>query len=160
MNIKQMLDAWKSKFFSKPDETKADPSIKFEIITSAAIADGMKGRVVCDVCEYHPTHPAFGKLTTWRGSTETEYFRIVFVKGMLTISLAEMERQIAQPENTINYAVSSNLKAALDKTTEDARSDYERLVNPREQAEISFADVMFHETARIALPIFVLKIMY
>lgn len=142
MNIKQMLDAWKSRFSFKPNETKAEPSIKFEVIALVHIADSLKGKVVCDVCEYHPSHFTLGKFTSWRGSTESEYFSIVFIKGMLTISVAERECQVGEPENVVNYAMSTSLKAALDKTTENARSEYNRLVDPKEQAEISFADVM------------------
>jgi hypothetical protein len=149
MNLKQILEAWKSRFTFKPEETKADPTIKFVLLTSPAIADGLKRRVVCDVTEYHPTHPLVGRIASWRGSTETEYFSIVFVKGMLTVSVAERECHVADTEHTVNYAMTDNLKAALDKATGggataalEARYDYEKLKDPEEQAKISFADVM------------------
>lgn len=134
-------------FHRKPSSPSA--TVKFVLNLPPEQSTLFQNRTVCDVTEYRINHPAVGKMASWRGSVETEYFNIVFVKGMLTVSLAERECQVADLDHTFNYAMSEHLKQALDKATGndavsalEARYNFEQVQEPKDQEAISFTDVM------------------
>lgn len=77
--------------------------VKFEIVAAAPIALTVQNRVVCDVTEYRFTTEQFGKVISWRGSVSDEYFSILFVKGLLEVSLAEREMQLGNA--SVHYAL-------------------------------------------------------
>ena len=119
--------------------------VKFEIIIPPEIAEKFQRRVVCDVTESHITDPLLGKMASWRGSVNEEYFSILFVKGMLTIALAERECQLSY--SAINYAMSECLFKALKENKEeilktDATFDYYTKQSVKEQNEVHFIDIM------------------
>ena len=119
--------------------------VKFEIIIAPEIASLYQNRVVCDVCEYHITDPLLGKMASWRGSVKDEYFSILFVKGVLTVSLVERECQLGH--SAINYAMSECLFKALKENKEeilktDATFDYYTKQSVKEQNEVHFIDIM------------------
>jgi hypothetical protein len=119
--------------------------VKFEVIVAPEIASLYQNRVVCDVCEYHITDPLLGKMASWRGSVKDEYFSILFVKGVLTVSLVERECQLGH--SAINYAMSEPLVKALRENKEDilktdSTLDYFAKQGPKEQEIVHFIDVM------------------
>jgi hypothetical protein len=119
--------------------------VKFEVIVPPEIAVMFQDRVVCDVCEYHITDPLLGKMASWRGSVKDEYFSILFVKGVLTVSLVERECQLGH--EAINYAMSELLVKALKENKEDVLKtdstlDYFAKQGPKEQEIVHFIDVM------------------
>jgi hypothetical protein len=119
--------------------------VKFEIIVPPEIAVMFQDRVVCDVTEYHITDPVLGKMASWRGSVKDEYFSILFVKGVLTVSLVERECQLGH--NALNYGMSEALFKALKENKEsllktDATFDYYVKQSPKEQEVVHFIDVM------------------
>lgn len=77
--------------------------VKFEVIAAAPLALTVQNRVVCDVTEYRFTTEQFGKVISWRGSVNEEYFSLLFVKGLLEVSLAEREMKLG--ETGLHYAL-------------------------------------------------------
>jgi hypothetical protein len=119
--------------------------VKFEIILPPEQAVLLQNRTVCDVCEYHITDPLLGKMASWRGSVKDEYFSILFVKGVLTVSLVERECQLGH--EAINFAMSEPLFKALRENQDeilktDATFDYFVKQSPKEQEVVHFIDVM------------------
>ena len=105
----------------------------------------LKGRTVCDVTEFHITHPLLGKIAQWKGSVEEEYFSIIFAKGILTVSLVEREHYLDQ--SAVNYAISERLLKILSKSENETVKkagilDYHFRQYPKEQEDVSFTDVM------------------
>ena len=102
-------------------------------------------RVVCDVTQFQMDTVA-GPVTFWRGSVESEYFSVAFLKGILTISLVERECQLGH--NAVNYAVSETLANALKVAgdnaimTTEANLNYNLKQSQKEHKDISFTDIM------------------
>ena len=122
--------------------------IKFELIVTPEIAAPFQNKQVCDVQEYHITHAIHGKMASWNGSVNDEYFHIIFVKGMLIVSVAERECQLSKTGYIINYAMSESLTNALSFNNKEsvesieAKYNYEHIYEPKEQSEINFDDIM------------------
>ena len=101
---------------------------------------------MCDVTEHHLTDPLLGKMASWRGSVEEEYFSIIFAKGILTVSLVEREYNLGH--SAVNFAMSERLFRILKENKDNAALrttetlDYYIKQNQKEQKEISFIDVM------------------
>ena len=106
----------------------------------------LQNRVVCDVTENHLTTALFESIVSWRGSVAEEYFSIMFLRGILTVSLVERECQLGY--NAVNYAMSEALSQTLNVAgdnaimTTEAHFNYNIKQGPKEQKEISFTDVM------------------
>jgi len=120
--------------------------VKFEIIVPPIIAAMLQDRTVCDVCESHQTDSLLGKIVSWRGSVEEEYFSIIFAKGILTVSLVEREYNLGR--SAVNFAMSEHLFKVLKESKDNAALrttavfDYHMKRSQKEQEEISFIDVM------------------
>jgi hypothetical protein len=119
--------------------------VKFETILPPEVASMFQNRTVCDVTEYHITDPLLEKMASWRGSVKDEYFSILFVKGVLTVSLVERECQLGH--TAVNYALSEPLFKALRENQEeilktDAAFDYYVKQSPKEQDVVHFIDIM------------------
>ncbi len=119
--------------------------VKFSPLLPQEAAVLFQNRVVCDVTDFHMDTPA-GPVSSWRGSVAEEYFSIMFLRGILTVSVVERECQLGH--NAINYAMSTALaeplKAAGDNAimATEAHFNYNLKQGPKEQKEISFTDVM------------------
>ena len=105
----------------------------------------LQGRTVCNVTQSHSTNPVVGKITGWRGSVEEEYFTITFIKGVLTISMAEREMLLSQ--NPLHFAMVEPLAELLERGDSVAVSQgiYDYNTNgqcEKDHKEISFTDVM------------------
>ena len=101
--------------------------VKFKIIAPPEESLPLVNRVVCDVCESRNTNPIAGKVVSWRGSVENEYFSILFLGRRLLISLAERECQLGSV--SVIYAMAEALPNSL-------------VFLKKEIDEISFTDVM------------------
>lgn len=73
----------------------------------------VQNKVVEDVTEYNGVND-MGKYKLWTGSTEMEYFNIIFVRGVLTISLEEREMLLGG-NSVIYYAMTQMLIDVLSK---------------------------------------------
>ena len=119
--------------------------VKFNPLLPQEAAVLFQNRVVCDVTQFQMDTPA-GPVTSWRGSVAEEYFSIMFLRGILTVSLVERECQLGT--NAVNYAVSetlaNSLKVAGDNAimTTEANFNYNLKQSPKEHKDISFTDVM------------------
>jgi hypothetical protein len=121
--------------------------IKFTPILKPEEAIKFQNRVVENVLMVHAMNPAYGKIKQWRGATEEEYFIIMFVQGVLVISLSEREMLLGS--NITRYAMTDFLSGAL-KTFEKSdlagitsvASSYNQHVFPLDEKEITFDDVM------------------
>ena len=120
--------------------------VNLKVIVSSEIALTLQNRQVCDMTEFHITDPVHGKLTSWRGSVQNEYFSIIFIKGILVVSLVERECKLG--ECSINYAMTEGLENALKECKDNPEqgsqisSDYANNQSVEDQKNISFTDVM------------------
>lgn len=119
--------------------------VKFSPLLPPESASLFQNRLVCDVVERHIDHHGI-LISSWRGSVADEYFSIMFMAGILTVSLVERECLLGQ--NAVNYAMSetlaNSLKVAGDNAimSTEATFNYNLKQGPKEQKEISFTDVM------------------
>lgn len=119
--------------------------VKFSLLLPQEAAVLFQNRVVCDVTDYH-VDTSVGPASSWRGSVAEEYFSIMFLRGILTVSLVERECQLGH--DAVNYAMSetlaNSLKVAGDNAimTTEANFNYNLKQSQKEQKEISFTDVM------------------
>lgn len=69
----------------------------------------IQNRKIMDIVEYDEFSKNLGgyHFKQWVGSTETEYFSILFVKGLLNVCVEERESDLGK--NPINYAISKRL---------------------------------------------------
>ena len=111
--------------------------VKFKIIAPPEEALPLVNRVVCDVCESRNTNPIAGKIVSWRGSVENEYFSILFLGGRLLISLVERECQLGHV--SVIYAMSETLSNSLISLKDEIDNSF---ILKKEIDEISFTDVM------------------
>jgi len=121
--------------------------INLKVSVDAAKALPLQTRVVECVTKSSSLHPTFGKITCWRGALKDEYFYIVFIGGVVVVSVAECEFQLGQI--SVNYAESESLlksaeiiKAADKEFKQQLQSDYTNIIAKQEQDEITFDDVM------------------
>jgi hypothetical protein len=119
--------------------------VKFSPLLPQGAAALFSNRVVCDVTQYQMDTPA-GPVTSWRGSVAEEYFSIMFLRGILTVSLVERECQLGT--NAVNYAMSANLAESLKVAGDNAimstesHFNYNTKQSQKEHKEVSFTDVM------------------
>ena len=121
--------------------------VNFQITLPKEDALQLQGRIVEYVCKTQIINPTFGKMTTWRGSLENEYFSIMFICGILVVSVVEREMQLG--DISVSYAESESLTKAIntingadDATVEKIREEYNQNTSKKEQDEITFDDVM------------------
>lgn len=114
--------------------------VKFKIIADEKIAKTVQDRVVCDITELRLNNfeqdPTLGKIVSWRGTVNDEFFSILFVKGLLEISLVEREMLLGQ--NLIFYARTE----LSDNANNNANISYSLKDSNLEQDNITFVDVM------------------
>ncbi len=122
--------------------------ITFKICLSDEQATPLQNRMVECVTKSTAIHPIYGKYVMWRGTTELEFFTVMFVGGVLVLSLAEREFNLV--DSAINYAESQTLldtaelvKGSSPEMQVELQRNYSGVIAKREQNEITFADVMF-----------------
>lgn len=120
---------------------------ELDIIAPQEIAAPLQNRMVCDVLETRATMPGTGRIVSWRGSTQEEYFSILFVQGVITVALNERECLLS--ESFVNYAMSMALSKAMkglpgrdDATKQEDIQNYYTKLAEAELNEITFIDVM------------------
>jgi len=121
--------------------------IKFNVDAPPEKALPLQNRVVEYVCKTRTNHPEFGLMTTWKGAVENEYFSILFIRGILIVSVVERECQLGHV--SVPYAESMTLTHAIravdgaDNSVKlEVQNDYNKNTSQKEQDDITFDDVM------------------
>jgi hypothetical protein len=86
--------------------------------SNATELDNLAQRVVCDIQEFSLNDTVLGPVKAWKGSTEEEYFSLLFNNGMLTLCISEREMFLGT--EPIGVAMVTELREAVDvsKTNE------------------------------------------
>lgn len=121
--------------------------ISFKTILPVEQALTYQNKMVEYVCKSVTIHPALGKLTTWRGALETEYFSVMFVGGILVVSVVERELHlghisVSYSESESLIKATSDLDGINDTEKDKLRQEYNLNTSKKEQDEITFDDVM------------------
>jgi hypothetical protein len=96
---------------------------------------------VMDVEEYTELATPLGDYKAWRGSTETNYFYIVFMKGVITVICEEREWLIGTRITT--YAVLTKLVNMSKKSNSHSLFDtYNAEEYKEDMKNVTFEDVM------------------
>jgi len=104
------------KIIDKEIQSELHPKFTIVSITPKEEIERVQNRKVMDVSEYEETSPiGLGDYKAWNGSVEMEYFSIIFMKGVMTISLAEREMDLI--DKPINYAILTKLHNLLKTKT-------------------------------------------
>jgi len=85
-------------------------------IANAKQLDSFANRKICDVEEFSIT-TMYGNAKAWKGSTETEYFSLLFVNGMLTLCISEREMFLGT--EPIAVAMAKKLKESVELSKVD-----------------------------------------
>lgn len=85
-------------------------------ITNADQLNSFSNRKICDVEEFS-IDTLYGKAKAWKGSTEEEYFSLLFVNGMLTLCISEREMFLGTV--AIAVAMTKKLKEAVEVSKVD-----------------------------------------
>jgi hypothetical protein len=123
--------------------------VNFKITLSKEKALLLQNRIVECVTKTSQTHPLYGKLSVWRGALENEYFEIMFLGGVVVVSVEEREMELGK--RSVTYAESQSLldSAELVKGASPElqgsiiQEEYTKVIAKCEQNEITFADIMF-----------------
>jgi len=75
------------------------------------ILESLRNKKVCSV-EECPTETVFGPGRAWKGSTENEFFYILFIDGMLSLYISE--REMLLEEKGIGVGMTPELQEAVD----------------------------------------------
>lgn len=119
---------------------------KFNIITISNPDDikRVQNKKVMDVTEYVEPSPLGGKYKAWTGSTEMEFFSLMFMRGILTVSV--YERECETGENAVNYGMLASLQDRMLEMTGDQASrylfEYNISLYEEDMKNLSFNDVM------------------
>ena len=121
--------------------------VELDIIAPQEVAAPLQNRLVCDLLETRTTVPGVGRIVSWRGSTQEEYFSVLFVRGIFSVSVNERECQLN--DSIVNYAMSMALSKAMKgfpgrdelSKQEDIHNYFDRLAD-KEMDEITFSDAM------------------
>lgn len=113
--------------------------VNFQVIAAPPIALTVQHRTVRDVTEYRFTTEQFGKNISWRGSLNDEYFSILFVKGLLVVSVAEREMQVG--ENSLHYALTERASKISANPIEAMNQGIVAEIND-EMENITFTDAL------------------
>lgn len=119
--------------------------IKLHIIKSidGETAARIQNKIVQDVTEFCILSLA-GKHRSWQGSTEKEYFSVVFINGVLSVSISEREMRLLEEARI--YALSTEMIKAANEVDEIRRTEmvynYLNTTFISDIKEITFEDVM------------------
>jgi len=121
-------------------------SVTFKVNPREDVAqyESVKNRLIEYVTEYKIKSIDGKKYVGWYGTTETEFFSIVFVGGVVSVSLAERQMQIGE-SYCLPLIVSKLEKAALiDDQMEKIRilSKYNLNYANRDLEKATFKDIM------------------
>ena len=121
--------------------------IELDIIVPGEVAAPLQNRLVCDLLETRATIPGIGRIVSWRGSTQEEYFSILFVRGIFSVSVNE--RECLLNDSIVNYAMSMALSKAMkgfpgrdESAKQEDIQNYLDILADKEMDEITFADAM------------------
>jgi len=122
--------------------------INFKLCLTDEEAKPLQNRFVEHVVKTSTQHPLLGKISVWRGTLKEEFFTVMFVGGVVVVSVAEREMKLGDP--SINYAESQSMldtaeavKTASEEGKVLLQSNYRDVVAKNEQDTITFADLMF-----------------
>ena len=123
---------------------KKDSKFKIISVTNPKDIESVQNRKVMDVTEYTEPSPVGGKYKAWTGSTEMEFFSIMFMRGILTVSLNERECEAGQ--NIVNYGMLASLQDRMLKMTHEQAArylfEYNMSLYEEDMNNLSFNDVM------------------
>lgn len=121
--------------------------INFKIKLTKEEAAKWQNRKVEYVSKSTSLHPTFGKFSTWVGALENEYFTILFLGGVIILSVAEREFILGQ--NNLVFAEATSLlqateliKGSTPEIQQDIQNQYNTIVSLQEQNEITFNNLM------------------
>lgn len=112
--------------------------VKFEVIVAPPVALTVQHRTVCDVTEYRYI-TELGKVISWRGSLNEEYFSILFAKGLLAVSISENEIYLGY--NSLHYALTEKA-FAISNNSVDATNKYSIEDVDKDIEKMTFVDVL------------------
>ena len=122
--------------------------INFKLSLTPEKALPLQNRVVECVTKSSENNLAYGKISVWRGALKDEYFSIMFVGGVIVVSIEEREMELGK--NSVTYAESQSLldtaelvKGSSPEMQGSIQLEYKDVISKREQNEITFADLMF-----------------
>lgn len=122
--------------------------INFKNCLTDEQAAKFQNKVVEDVVKSSTSSPLLGKVSVWRGSLKDEFFQVMFVGGVVVVTTAEREMQLG--ENSENYAESQTMldtaelvQGSSEEMKAELQANYRDVIAPKEQEEITFADLMF-----------------
>jgi len=108
----------------------------------------LQNKVVECVTKTSTQHTIFGKVNIWRGALTEEYFSVMFIGGVVVVSVSERECHIG--EKTVSYAESQSLldtaelvKGSAPEMQQELQKHYNEVIAKKEQDEVTFADMMF-----------------
>jgi hypothetical protein len=78
--------------------------------------DSLRNKKVCNIDEY-TADTIFGSGRGWMGSTENEFFHILFINGMLSICISEREMLLDQ--NGVGVGMTKELRQAVNVSKVD-----------------------------------------
>jgi len=126
---------------------RTNDMINFKICLDAEKASTLQNRMVECVNKTTFNHPLYGKISVWCGALENEYFSILFMGGVITVSVDAREFNIDKVSTV--YAESQSLldmselvKGSTPEVQLQLRNNY-LAITDREQSEMTFADLMF-----------------
>lgn len=124
------------------DQVASALNIKFTIVSTTPKEEiqRVQNRRVMDVEEYNETG-IFGDYKAWRGSTEGEYFYIVFMKGVITVILEEREMLIGT-RGIVYSTLTKLVKIANEPDPVEWFIKYNEFGYKEDLKTITFEDVM------------------
>lgn len=121
--------------------------INFKIKLTKEEAAKWQNRKVEYVSKSTSLNPTFGKFSTWVGALENEYFTILFLGGVIILSVAEREFILGQ--NNVVFAETISLlqaaeliKGSTPEIQQNIQNQYNTIVSLQEQNEITFDNIM------------------
>jgi hypothetical protein len=124
------------------DKVSSTLNTKFTIVSKTPKEDieRVQNRKVMDVEEYEVSG-MLGDYKAWKGSTEAEYFYIVFMKGVVTVILEEREMLIGK--NVISYAILTKLFNLANKPNSvESFDEYNETSYKEDLKSVTFQDIM------------------
>lgn len=79
--------------------------------SNAEELDKLKGKIVGNVEEFSLNDDYLGPTKAWKGSTEEEYFSLLFTNGMLSLCISEREMYLTK--DPIGVAIAPALSEAV-----------------------------------------------
>lgn len=124
------------------DKVSSALNTKFTIVSTTPKKDieRVQNRKVMDVEEYELSG-MFGDYKAWKGSTETEYFYVVFMKGVITAMVEEREMFIGK--NIVTYSILTKLfNLSNNSDSVELFNEYNAILYKEDLKSLTFQDIM------------------